>query len=120
MEKSLVKEYESWCKKHKKDPQSLASLGEFNLYKKEQLEKKENAKNEQSERKEKADLVAKQKEIFKAICDYVGVDVEYDEDPDRDFFSAFDDMCRELVKAVAKAHLLDEMRKIFKEASEEK
>lgn len=113
MEKSLVKEYESWCKKHKKDPQSLASLGEFNLYKKEQIEKKENAKNEQVS--EKDILVAKQKAIFKAICDYVGVEVEYDENPDRDFFSAFDSMCKELVKAVAKAHLLDEMKKCFDE-----
>ena len=116
MEKSLVKEYESWCKKHKKDPQSLASLGEFNLYKKEQIEKKENAKKEQPEEvSEKAILVEKQKAIFKAICDYVGVKVEYDEDPDRDFFSTFDGMCRELVKAVVKVHLLDEMKKIFEE-----
>ena len=112
--KSLIKEYENWCLKHKKDPQSLDSLDEFKQFKKEQEEKKV----AQSKADKKKALVEKQKEIFKAMCEYVGVNVEYDEDEERDLFGCMDDVINSLVKAVAVAQIKKKVAKALMEEEE--
>lgn len=75
MDKSLFKEYEEWCVKNNKDPLKEETIGEFKLYKMEEEAKK--VANSKEEKKQ--ELVNKQKEIFKAFCDYTGVKAKYED-----------------------------------------
>ena len=63
----LLKEYEEWCVKNKKDPLSTDSVTEFKKLK----DKKAKA--------EEDDKAKRRKEIFMSICDYAGVKCEWNE-----------------------------------------
>lgn len=79
MEKSLFKEYEDWCKKNNKEPLKTETLAEFTAIKDEEQTKEFLEKQEQK----KEEMLEKQKEIWKALCEYCGVDVKdvpYEED----------------------------------------
>ena len=92
MDKTLFKEYEEWCVKNNKDPLNEETIGEFKLYKiEEEAKKVANSKDEK-----KQELVNKQKEIFKAFCDYTGVKAKYDEDY---MFEGLDSMIRAIIGA---------------------
>ena len=73
MEKTLFKEYEEWCVKENKDPLNEGTLREFQQFK----AKEERAKIANSKAEKKEELVKKQEEIFKSICEYVGVKTTY-------------------------------------------
>ena len=109
MDKSLFKEYEEWCVKNNKDPLKEETVREFKLFK--EQEEKEKLANSKVEKK--AELVEKQKEIFKLMTEYVGVKVKYDDDEDRDFYETFDALIKSIVGAVALAHKGDELDKLF-------
>lgn len=111
MDKTLFKEYEEWCVKENKDPLKEETIREFKLYK-EELEKE---KLDDSKAKKKAELVEKQKEIFRLMTEYVGVKVEYDEDEKRDLFRALDDFIKAIVSAVAITCGSDEINKTLNE-----
>ena len=109
MDKSLFKEYEEWCVKDNKDPLKEETVREFKLFK----EKEEQEKVARSKVEKKAELVEKQKEIFKLMTEYVGVKVKYDDNEDRDFFEAFDALIKAAVGAVALTHKHDELDKVM-------
>ena len=109
MDKTLFKEYEEWCVKNNKDPLKEETVREFKLFK----EKEEQEKVANSKVEKKAELVEKQKEIFKLMTEYVGVKVKYDDDEDRDFYKAFDALIKSILGAVAFAHKGDELDKLI-------
>lgn len=109
MDKTLFKEYEEWCVKNDKDPLNEETVREFKLFK----EKEEQEKVAHSKVEKKAELVEKQKEIFKLMTEYVGVKVKYDDDEDRDFFEVFDALMKAVVGSVAIAHKNDELDKVM-------
>lgn len=101
MEK-LFKDYEEWCSKENKDPLKEDTFREFKLFKeKEKAEKESSLKTE-----EKKELVQKQKDLFKLMCDYVGVKANYDE---KVMFETIDAICKALVMATV---LCDEQNKV--------
>lgn len=94
MDKTLFKRYEEWCVKENKDPLDGGSVEEFKLLK----AKEEEAEKEASESKSKADKVEKQKALFKSMCDYCGVEAEYDEEY---AYEGLDDIIKACVSAMA-------------------
>ena len=77
MEKKLLfKDYEEWCVKENKDPLNENSVAEFKKFKEEQ----EQAEQEKTKDAEKAQNAEKQKEIFKMMCEYVGVKAKYEQE----------------------------------------
>ena len=89
---ALFKAYTQWCKKNDKDPLSEASMIEF----KDELEAERAKKIVESRTEEREEKVAKQQEIFKMICEYVGIKAKYDEEI---MFDGLDSMFRAVTLA---------------------
>jgi len=106
MEK-LFKDYEEWCLKENKDPLKEETFKEFKSLK--QKEKEQAEKEASLKSKEKKELIQKQKDLFKMMCDYVGVKSSYDESL---MFETLDAICKAVVMATVVCNEQSKLEKI--------
>lgn len=105
--KTLFKEYEKWCVENNKDPLKEETVSEFKLIKaKMEAEERKNSK----EAVKREELVAKQKEIFKLMCGYVGMKPPYNEE---EMFEGFDSAIKSIVGAAALVDCKSDVEKIL-------
>ena len=100
-------------RKEKTDPLKEETVREFKKLK----DKEEQAKIADSKKQRREDLVEKQKKIFAEICDYCGIQLDYDDNPDRDLFETLDGIFKSICAAVAIAHMNDKLEDTFKSLS---
>lgn len=108
---SFVKKYTKFCEKEDLDPCDIKTMEIF----KRESEKQELNKKLKDEEEKKPELIEKQKEIFKKMCEYCGVyDLEYDENPERNLFDALDGLIKMVVAKVGMAQVKDDILNLMK------
>lgn len=102
---SFVKKYTEFCKKEGLDPCDVKTMETF----KREIEKRESDNKESKDKKEKnPELIERQKEIFKKMCEYCGVNnLEYDENPKRNLFDVLDSLIKMVVAKVGQMKVID-------------
>lgn len=109
---SFVKKYTEFCKKEGLDPCDIKTMETF---------KRESEKQESQESKDKVEkkpeLIEKQKEIFKKMCEYCGVNnLEYDDSPKRNLFDVLDSLIRTVVAKVGQVKIIDDILNLIEKS----
>ena len=107
---SFVKKYTEFCKKEGLDPCDVKTIEIF---------KRESEKQESQESKDKKEknpeLIERQKEIFKKMCEYCGVhNLEYDDCPKRNLFDALDGLIKMVVAKVGQIKITEDVLNLIK------
>lgn len=117
MDAKKLEKYLKWCKDNELDPMEEKNLKEFTI--KESVDAEEKKKIEESKSELKAEKMKKQKEIFDLMVKYTGIDTEYDDNEERDFFSAFDSLIKAVVTATYMAKTIEKVGNTIESLKEE-